>query len=105
MTRYKAHEKADEGIYFNLRRLAFKSLEEPGRLPGNESDVYFRLPVLMVLPVGLLVSLAFLVFLPLVGFAMLAMLLIEKTGTGLRALARAASLARHPAHELGRHAR
>jgi len=105
MRRYKAREKVDEGIYFNLRRLAFKSLEERGRLPGNEGDVYFRLPLLLVLPVGLLVSVAFLIFLPLVGFAMLAMIVIEKTGNGLRALARAKHLTRNPAHQLGRRAR
>jgi len=105
MRRYKAREKVDEGIYFNLRRLAFKSLEERGRLPGNEGDVYFRLPLLLVLPVGLLVSLAFLIFLPLVGFAMLAMVVIEKAGNGLRAAARAAHLIRHPTPELARRAR
>jgi hypothetical protein len=101
MRRYKAHEKAAEGIYFNPRRLAFKSLEERGRLPGEEGDVYFRLPTLLVLPVGLLVSLVFLIFLPLVSFAMLATIVIEKAGNGLRALARAMHLTRHPAHKLG----
>jgi hypothetical protein len=102
MRRYKAHEKADEGIYFNPRRLAFKSLEEHDRLPGDTGEVYFRLPILLVLPIGLLVSVAFLIFLPLVGFAMLAMIVIEKTGTGLRALARALHLTRRPAHQLDR---
>jgi hypothetical protein len=88
MRRYTANKEADAGIYFNPRRLALESMEERGRLPGTDGDVYFRLPVLLVLPVGLLVSLAFLIFLPLAGFAMLAMILVEKTGNGLRALAR-----------------
>ena len=94
MKRYSAKETVDAGIYFNLRRLAFESLEERGGLPGTEGDVYYRLPVLLVLPVGLMVSLAFLIFLPLIGFAMLVMILVEKSGTGLRALARAMPLHR-----------
>jgi hypothetical protein len=97
MRRYRAQEPVDEGIYFNLRRLAFKSLEERGRLPGSADDVYFRLPTLLVLPVGLLVSVVFLIFLPVAGFAMLIMILIEKTGNGLRNLARAIHRLRRPA--------
>ena len=71
MKRYRAHDTVDEGFYLNPRRLAIKSLEERGSLPGEAGDAYFRIPTLAVLPIGLAVSLVYVIFLPLVGFLML----------------------------------
>ena len=50
MKHYRAHDTVDEGFYWNPRRLAFKSLEERGRLPGEAGDAYVRVPALLVLP-------------------------------------------------------
>ena len=78
MKRYRAHDTVDEGFYWNPRRLAIQSLEERGPLPGGAGDAYLRVPTLAVLPVGLAVSLVYVIFLPLVGFLMLGRLLVEK---------------------------
>ncbi len=78
MKHYRAHETVDEGFYWNPRRLAFKSLEERGRLPGETDDTYVRIPALAVLPMGLVVSLAYVIFLPLIGFLMLGRIVVEK---------------------------
>ncbi len=78
MKHYKAHDTVDEGFYWNPRRLAFKSLEERGTLPGEADDTYVRVPALLVLPMGLAVSLVYVIFLPLIGFLMLGRILVEK---------------------------
>ena len=78
MKHYRAHDTVDEGFYWNPRRLAFKSLEERGRLPGEAGDAYVRIPALLVLPMGLAVSLAYVIFLPLIGFLMLGRILVDK---------------------------
>ena len=51
----------------------------------------------MALVVGLVVSLAYVIFLPLVGFVMLAALLTEKLFAAVGRLAGSATRARHPA--------
>ena len=78
MKRYRAHDTVDEGFYLNPRRLGIKSLEERGPLPGEAGDTYVRIPTLAVLPIGLAVSLIYVVFLPLVGFLMLGRIAVEK---------------------------
>ena len=55
MKHYRAQDTVDEGFYWNPRRLAFKSLEERGPLPGETGDTYLRVPALLVLPMGLAV--------------------------------------------------
>ncbi len=78
MKRYRAHDTVDEGFYWNPRRFAVKSLEERGRLPGEAGDAYLRVPALLVLPIALAASLAYVIFLPLVGFLMLGRILVDK---------------------------
>ena len=78
MKHYRAQDTVDEGFYFNPRRFAVKSLEERGRLPGEAGDAYLRLPALVVLPLALLASLVYVIFLPLVGFLMLGRIAVEK---------------------------
>ena len=92
MKHYQAHDTVDEGFYFNPRRFAIKSLEERGRLPGETGDAYLRLPALAVLPLALVASLAYVIFLPLVGFLMLGRIAVEKladlVGSGGRSAVR-----------------
>ena len=80
MKRFRGTETVTPGLYFNIRELAFKSIEDTGRLPGTSADVYHRLPALAMLVVGPLLGLVFVMFLPFVGFAMVAWLLSIKAG-------------------------
>ena len=78
MTRYHGKENVRPGIYFNLRQLAFCSMEDEGTLPGTSEDVYRSVPAIALLIVGPLVGLAYVIFLPLIGFVMLARILAGK---------------------------
>jgi hypothetical protein len=70
--RYHGNQVVDPGIYLNLRELTFKSMDEEGRLPGGEDAVWRRVPVLVMLVAAPVISIVYFIFLPLVGFLMLA---------------------------------
>jgi len=72
MRRYRANEKVEPGVCFNLEQLAFKSMAEEGRLPGNAGDVYRRVPTVALLIVGPFLGAVYVIFLPFIGFGMLA---------------------------------
>lgn len=71
MKLYRGNQLVAPGIYLDLRELAFRSMDEEGRLPGSEAAVWRRVPAIAMLVVAPAVSLAYFVFLPLVGFVML----------------------------------
>ncbi len=79
MRQYRGSETVEPGLYFNLHQLSFKSIDEQGPLPGGSDDVYRHVPTLALLVVGPLLGLAYVVFLPFIGFAMVAWLLGVKT--------------------------
>jgi hypothetical protein len=83
MKHYQGNQKVEPGLYFNLRQLSFKSIEEKGPLPGAEEDVYRRVPVAALLVAGPVLGLAFVVFLPFVGFALLGWLVAGKAAAWL----------------------
>lgn len=72
MKTYRANQLVDPGIYLNLRELTFKSLDEEARLPGTQEAVWRRVPALAMLVAAPLISIVYFIFLPLVGFLMLA---------------------------------
>lgn len=72
MRHYRGSEKVAPGLYFNFEDLAFKSMAEEGHLPGDEMNIYRRVPALALLVVGPLLGGLYVMFLPLIGFAMLA---------------------------------
>ena len=78
MKHYQGNQEVEPGLYFNLSQLSFKSIEEKGPLPGREEDVYRRAPVVALLVVGPILGLAFVMFLPFVGFALLGWLIAGK---------------------------
>ena len=78
MKRYRGKQIVEPGLYFNLAQLSFESVDTKGALPGSENDVYRRTPVVALLAVGPILGLAFVVFLPFVGFAMLGRLIVGK---------------------------
>lgn len=101
MKRYHGNEKVRPGIYFNLRQLSFTSMEDDGHLPGTSEDVYRSVPAIALLVVGPLVGLAYVIFLPLIGFLMLGRIVLGKlltvTGEAMAALARVLQPAWQPA--------
>ncbi len=78
MKSYKTNQHVDSGVYFCIRRLAFRSMEEAGPLKGRAGDIYRRVPALVMLVVGPVLGLIFLVFLPFIGIVMTARVAIEK---------------------------
>ena len=89
MRTYRGTETVEPGLYFNLRQLSFKSVDEEGPLPGEPEDIYRRVPMLALLLVGPVMGLAFVVFLPFIAFAMVGWIVTSKVarvaGTAMRA--------------------
>lgn len=90
MKHYRGSEKVEPGLYFNARQLSFKSIDDEGPLPGGRDDVYRRVPTLALLVVGPLLGLVYVIFLPFIGFAMVAWLLGVKASHVAGGVARAA---------------
>lgn len=78
MTIYKGTQEVEPGLYLNLKPFAIKSVDTRGPLPGTENDEYRRVPMLAMLAMAPLLGLAFVIFLPFIGFAMVAYLLGHK---------------------------
>ena len=70
MTTYTGAQEVEPGLYINLRKFAVTSVDRREALPGTTAEVYRRLPMLVMLAAAPLVGLAFVIFLPLIGFAM-----------------------------------
>ncbi len=102
MTRYHGNQNVDPGIYLNLRELSFKSLDDEGRLPGKETNVYYRVPALVLLVAAPLLGLVYAIFLPLIGFMMLGAFLASKVYGLAKQAADAAVLVLRPAWQPAR---
>ena len=70
MKRYNGTQIVDEGIYLDIKALRFTAIDERGPLPGEAHTRYAAIPTLLVLPLAAIISLAYVIFLPLVGFVM-----------------------------------
>ena len=99
MRHYRGTEKVEPGLYFNLRQLAFKSIDDEGLLPGTTDEVYRRVPMLALLVVGPFLGLVYVIFLPFIGFAMVAWLLGVKATHLAAGAARGAVRALRPGWE------
>lgn len=99
MRRYKGTEKVGAGLYFNLRQLSFKSMDDEGPLPGKTGDIYRRVPTLALLVVGPLLGLVYVIFLPFIGFGMVAWLLGVKAAQVAEGAARGAVRVLRPGWE------
>ena len=74
MNRYRGNQLVEPGVYVNPRQLSFESLRQDGRLPGSARDHYRRVsPIILLLAAPVLGGL-YVVFLPVIGLAMLAWL-------------------------------
>jgi hypothetical protein len=94
MKRFTGGETVDAGLYFNVRQLSFKSVDDTGPLPGTGDDVYRRVPMLALLVVGPVLGLVYVLFLPFIGIGMVTWLL------GVKVAHMAAGAARETVHVL-----
>lgn len=78
MKRFDTRTNVEPGLYFNPRRLRFRSQDEPGRLPGAEDDTYYSVPLALLLVAGPLIGLIYVIFLPFIGLAMFASFAVQK---------------------------
>ena len=73
MTTKRAGEAATVGFYFNTRTWELDLHRKDGSaLPGSDSDVYVRVPALALLFLGPVMGFFFVIFLPFIGFALVA---------------------------------
>ena len=70
MTTYTGRQTVKAGIYLNTRTYGIETLNQFGELPGTELDTYRHIPMLAMLAAAPLLGLAFVMFLPFIGFAM-----------------------------------
>jgi hypothetical protein len=71
MKHYIGNQQVEPGVYVNIRRFSFESLQSKGRLPGTERDQYHKVSPLTLLVAGPVLGGLYVVFLPFVGMAML----------------------------------
>ena len=99
MRHYKGTEKVEPGLYFNPRQWSFKSIDDEGPLPGSKDETYRRVPMLALLVAGPFLGLAYVIFLPFMGFAMVAWLLGVKATHLAAGAARGATRVLRPGWE------
>ena len=72
------------GTYWNMVNGSRIDLAEEGILPGGHDTLYVKAPSIAVLAAGPVLGLLFAVFLPFIGIAMAATLIVKKVGEGVR---------------------
>jgi hypothetical protein len=79
MTTCHGNSKVKSGYYFSINTLGVEVIgEEGGTLPGPVTTRYISVPFPLLFVVVPVVGLAFLMFLPLIGFALLAYAVIQR---------------------------
>lgn len=78
MTTYTGTQNADAGLYYTVRPFTLTTLDQNGPLPGAADRLYHRVPMILMLALAPLLGLAFVIFLPFIGFAMVARIAGEK---------------------------
>lgn len=71
MKRYRGSDWARAGFYWNPTGWEIVAVQKHGGcLPGEPVLRYIRLPIFVVLPLGLILGAFYVIFLPLAGFVM-----------------------------------
>ena len=90
MTTRKAGTTAKGGFYFNVKTWELTLHRKDGdTLPGGTTDLYVRIPTVALLVLGPAMGFLFVIFLPLIGFALTFRELGHRTATWLRPVASA----------------
>jgi hypothetical protein len=72
MTTYRGGTRVTPGFYWNRATWTLATISDaPGELPGGAADRYTKVPVVAVLALAPLMGAAYVMFLPLLGFALL----------------------------------
>lgn len=72
MTRYNGGEVVKAGFYWNPAEWEIVTTKKGEALPGTKETRYLRIPTLLLMAVGPILGALMVVFLPLIGFVMLA---------------------------------
>jgi hypothetical protein len=84
MLRHQGGDQVKGGFFWKMSEWEIVTLEgKSGVLPGGAECSYLRVPAPLFVPVALLLSGIYVIFLPLIGFVMLVGLLGRKAGKGL----------------------
>jgi hypothetical protein len=84
MARYHGNEKVNPGFYWNPAKWEITTIEKKGTaLPGEEELNYHRIPLPLVFLLGPVMGAAYVIFLPLIGFALFFGFLGKKALSGL----------------------
>lgn len=71
MTRYESNTTVGGGYYFNTTSWTLHSVDgEHGELPGASGTRWVKLPTLLMIAAAVVVSLAFVLFIPVVGLVL-----------------------------------
>ena len=79
MTTYTGTQTVEAGLYLNTTTFDVATMDANGTLPGTAQETYRRIPMLLMLAAAPLLGLAFVMFLPLIGFGMMLHLVGTKT--------------------------
>jgi len=75
----KGGSETKGGFYWHKGDWEIVTVEgKTGTLPGTEKVEYIRIPGILFVPVALMISVAYVVFFPFLGFAMLAKVITRK---------------------------
>ncbi len=80
MIRHKGGHRADKGTYWNFGTGERVDIAVEGVLPGDGRTVYYKLPATGILFMGPVLGLLYAAFLPFIGIAMVAKLVMQKIG-------------------------
>lgn len=78
MTTYTGTQNVEAGLYYTVRPFRLTTMDHHGPLPGADDRIYRRVPMILMLALAPLLGLAFVIFLPFIGFAMVARIAGEK---------------------------
>jgi hypothetical protein len=86
MLGYRGGERVKAGPYWNLTKGELVSLSgQDGVLPGGSDERYMKAPLPLLMVFGPLAGLAYVIFLPFIGFATVAMLLGQRARWAIEA--------------------
>lgn len=66
MRRYRGGHRVGSGSYWSARELCVVGMDNGAILPGARDSVYYRIPLLLVIPLGAMLGGVYVIFLPLV---------------------------------------
>ncbi len=69
MRRFNGGHKVDSGTYWNVWDLSMVGVNNEAILPGDRNSVYYRIPFVLVLPLGAILGGIYVFFLPVVSIA------------------------------------